>query len=110
MNRTIFRMIFGILLAAYSSPSPTSVIEPTATSAGIIVLSGERLSQSRFCVQACGDIVDDVDENWHGGRRYMAQESMNKLLNPELEEPSKQSFDLVDKLLELEAQNAIYTI
>jgi hypothetical protein len=34
---------------------------------------------------------------------------MNKLLKPELEEPSGQSFELVDELLELEAQNAIYT-
>lgn len=56
-----------------------------------------------------GTLLMDVDENWRGGRRYMAQESMNKLLNPELEEPSEQSFELVDELLELEAQNAIYT-
>jgi hypothetical protein len=56
-----------------------------------------------------GTLLMDVDENWRGGRRYMAQEGMNKLLNPELEEPSKQSFELVDELLELEAQNAIYT-
>jgi hypothetical protein len=34
---------------------------------------------------------------------------MNKLLNPQLEEPSDQHFDLFDELLELEAQNTIYT-
>jgi len=34
---------------------------------------------------------------------------MNKRLNFELAEPSEQSFELVDELLELEAQNAIYT-
>ncbi len=56
-----------------------------------------------------GTLLMDVDENWRGGRRYMAQESMNQLLNPNLEEPSKQSFELVDELLELEVQNAIYT-
>jgi len=39
----------------------------------------------------------------------MAQESMNKLLNPMLEETSEQRFELSDELLELEAQNAIYT-
>jgi len=102
-------LIFSILLAAYSSSSPTSLIEPTATPAGTIVLSGERLSQSRFCFRLVGTLLMDVDENWRGGRRYMAQESMNKLLNPELEEPSEQSFELVDELLELEAQNAAYT-
>jgi hypothetical protein len=30
----------------------------------------------------------DFDDNRRGGRRYMTQESMNKLLNPELEEAS----------------------
>jgi len=40
MKRTVFLMIFSILLAACSSTSPTSVIEPTATPAGTIVLSG----------------------------------------------------------------------
>jgi len=39
----------------------------------------------------------------------MAQEGINKLLNPELAEPSEQSFNLVDELLELEAQHVIYT-
>ena len=56
-----------------------------------------------------GTLLMDVDENWRGRRRYMAQEGMKKLLNSELEEPSRQSFELVDELLELEAQNAIYT-
>jgi hypothetical protein len=51
----------------------------------------------------------EIDEDWRGGRRYMAQEGMNKLLNPMLEDPSEHSFELVDELLELEAQNAIYT-
>jgi hypothetical protein len=51
----------------------------------------------------------EIDEDWRGGRRYMAQEGMNKLLNPKLENPSEQSFELVDELLELEAQNLIYT-
>ncbi len=51
----------------------------------------------------------DIDENWRGGRRYMAQDGINKLLNPEFEEHSEHSFKLVDELLELEAQNVIYT-
>jgi hypothetical protein len=51
----------------------------------------------------------DMDENWRGGRRYMAQEGIQKLLKPELEEASEQRFELVDELLALEAQNAIYT-
>jgi transposase-like protein len=56
-----------------------------------------------------GTLLMDTDENWRGGRRYLAQEGMNKLLNPQLEEPSDQHFDLFDELLELEAQNTIYT-
>jgi len=56
-----------------------------------------------------GTLLMDTDENWRGGRRYMAQEGINKLLNPELEEPSEKSLELADELLELEAQNAIYT-
>jgi hypothetical protein len=39
----------------------------------------------------------------------MALEGIRKLLTFELKEPSEQSFKLVDELLELEAQNAIYT-
>jgi transposase-like protein len=48
-----------------------------------------------------GTLLMDVDENRRIGRRYMAQEGMIKLLNPELAEPSEQSFELVDELLEL---------
>jgi H2-forming N5,N10-methylenetetrahydromethanopterin dehydrogenase-like enzyme len=51
----------------------------------------------------------DVDESWHARRRYIALEAMKKLLDPELVEPSEQSFELVEEVLELEAQNAIYT-
>ncbi len=39
----------------------------------------------------------------------MAQEGMKNVLDLELVEPSKQSFELVEELLELEAQNSIYT-
>lgn len=56
-----------------------------------------------------GTLLMDIDENWRGGRRYMAQEGIDELLKPEFEEPLEQSFELVDKLLELEAHNAIYT-
>ena len=56
-----------------------------------------------------GTLLMDVDENWRGGRRYMAQEGMQTLLNPEFSDPSEQSFTLVEELLELEVQNSIYT-
>ncbi len=56
-----------------------------------------------------GTLLMDTDENWRGERRYMAQEGMSKLLNPELAEPSEKSFNLVDELLKLEVQNVIYT-
>ncbi len=49
----------------------------------------------------------DMDENWRGSRRYMAQEGIQKLLNPQLDASSEQRFQLVDELLELEVQNAI---
>jgi len=39
----------------------------------------------------------------------MAQEGIEKLLKPEHEESSEQDFDFVGELLELEAQNSIYT-
>jgi len=56
-----------------------------------------------------GTLLMETDENWRGGRRYMAKKGMNKLLCSECEEPSEQRFELVDDLLELEAQNVIYT-
>jgi len=54
-----------------------------------------------------GTLLIDPDENWRGCRRYMAQEEMNKLLNPELGGSSEQSMDSIGELLELETQNAI---
>jgi hypothetical protein len=51
----------------------------------------------------------DIEENWWGGRRYMAQEGINELFNSECEDPSEKRFEFVDELLELEAQNLIYT-
>jgi len=52
-------------------------------------------------------LLMDTNENWRGGRRYIAKERIDKLFHPELEEPSEQSLDLIDNLWELEAQNAI---
>jgi len=56
-----------------------------------------------------GTLLMDMDEDWRGSRRYMAEKGIQKLLNPEFEEHSEHSFKLVDELLELEAQNVIYT-
>jgi len=39
----------------------------------------------------------------------MAEKGIQKLLTPDPEEPSRQDFSLVNELLELEAQNSIYT-
>jgi len=39
----------------------------------------------------------------------MAEDGIQKLLKPEFEEPSGRDFNLVNELLELEAQNSIYT-
>jgi len=51
----------------------------------------------------------DMDEDWRGGRRSMAENGIQKLLTPYFEEPSRRDFSLVNELLELEAQNSIYT-
>jgi len=56
-----------------------------------------------------GTLLMDMDENWRGSRRYMAEDGIQKLLKPEFEEPSGRDFNLVNELLDLEAQNSIYT-
>lgn len=56
-----------------------------------------------------GTLLMDMDEDWRGSRRYMAKKGIQKLLTPDPEEDSRQDFNLVNELLELEAQNSIYT-
>ena len=56
-----------------------------------------------------GTLLMDIDEDWRGSRCYMAEKGIQKLLTPDFEEPSRQDFSLVNELLELEAQNSIYT-
>jgi len=56
-----------------------------------------------------GTLLMAMDEDWRGGRRYMAEDGIQKLLTPDFEEPSRRDFSLVNELLELEAQNSIYT-
>jgi len=56
-----------------------------------------------------GTLLMDMDEDWRGSRRYLAEKGIQMLLTPDLEEFSKQDFSLVNELLELEAQNSIYT-
>ncbi|MEA3327074.1 MAG: hypothetical protein U9R53_07160 [Chloroflexota bacterium] len=50
-----------------------------------------------------------MSDNWRGGRRYMAENGIQKLLTPYFEEPSRRDLSFVNELLELEAQNSIYT-
>lgn len=56
-----------------------------------------------------GTLLMDMDEDWRGSRRYMAEKGFQRLLTPDSEEQSRQDFSLVNALLDLEAQNAIYT-
>jgi len=51
----------------------------------------------------------DMDEDWRGSRRYMAENGIQKLLTPDFKERSRRDFSLVNELLELEAQHSIYT-
>jgi hypothetical protein len=52
----------------------------------------------------------NVDEDWRARRRYMAKQGIEKLFDPELEKSiNKKDFILDEALIDLEAQNAIYT-
>jgi hypothetical protein len=52
----------------------------------------------------------NVDEDWRSGRRYMAKQGIEKLFDPELEKNTKE-IDLIleNSMINLEAQNSIYT-
>jgi transposase-like protein len=57
-----------------------------------------------------GTLLMNVDEDWRAGRRYMAKQGIEKLFDPELEKSiNKKDFILDEALIDLEAQNAIYT-
>lgn len=52
----------------------------------------------------------NIDEDWRAGRRYMAKKGIEKLFEQETENNSnKNNFILDEALINLEAQNAIYT-
>lgn len=50
-----------------------------------------------------------TDESCRDVRDYLAQEGIQKFLNPNLNELSEQSFEPVDELLELKVHNLIFT-
>jgi len=57
-----------------------------------------------------GTQLINVDEDWRSGRRYMAKEGIEKLFEQETENNSnKNNFILNEALINLEAQNSIYT-
>jgi len=56
-----------------------------------------------------GSKLMNIDEDWRAGRLYMAKDGIQKLLNPEMEKDSNTKFILEEELINLEAQNSIYT-
>ncbi|MHA1267804.1 MAG: hypothetical protein ACTSRS_21405, partial [Candidatus Helarchaeota archaeon] len=57
-----------------------------------------------------GTQLMNVDEDWRAGRCYMAKEGIQKLYDPELEKNTiNDGFILDESLINLEAQNSIYT-
>ena len=55
-----------------------------------------------------GTLLVNTDEDWCAGRRYMGKEGVEKIFKGFLERKSK-DFILDDALINLEAQNVIYT-
>jgi transposase-like protein len=57
-----------------------------------------------------GTQLMNVDEDWRSGRRYMAKKGIDKLFDSELEKnTNKNDFILENSMINLEAQNSIYT-
>ena len=56
-----------------------------------------------------GTQLMNIDEDWRAGRNYMAKEGVQKLFNPETKKDSNIKFILEEELINLEAQNSIYT-
>ena len=56
-----------------------------------------------------GTQLMNIDEDWRADRRYMAKEGIQKLFDPETEKDSNIEFILEEELINLEAQNSIYT-
>lgn len=57
-----------------------------------------------------GTQLMNIDEDWRAGRRYMAKEGIEILFEQETENNSnKNNFILDEALINLEAQNSIYT-
>ena len=55
-----------------------------------------------------GTLLVNTDEDWRAGRRYMGKEGVEKIFKRFLEKKNK-DFILEEALINLEAQNAIYT-
>jgi transposase-like protein len=57
-----------------------------------------------------GTQLMNVDEDWRSGRRYMAKKGIEKLFDSELEKNTNENdFILENSMINLEAQNSIYT-
>ena len=55
-----------------------------------------------------GTLLMNTDEDWRAGRRYMGKEGVEKIFKRFLEKENK-GFTLDEAIINLEAQNAIYT-
>jgi len=55
-----------------------------------------------------GTLLMDIDENWRGGRRYMGKEGIQKIFKT-FPERKENEYILEEALINLEAQNTIYT-
>lgn len=55
-----------------------------------------------------GTLLVNIDEDWRAGRRYMGKDGVEKIYNRFLERKNK-DFILDEAIINLEAQNAIYT-
>jgi len=51
----------------------------------------------------------DMEEDWCGSRRYVAEKRIQKLLTSDLEESSRQDFSLVNELLESWKHKILFT-
>ena len=55
-----------------------------------------------------GTLLMNTDEDWRAGRSYMGKEGVEKIFKRFLEKENK-GFTLEDAIINLEAQNVIYT-
>jgi hypothetical protein len=51
----------------------------------------------------------NIDEDWRAGRRYMAKEGIQQIIDTDKEEHLKSAPIIKEALIDLEARNVIYT-